>query len=926
MTQIVGRDLELEVLADALAAEGTRVVFLIGDAGSGKTRLLAEAEHLAEGQTIFKVRGFQPEQVAPLVAASTLLAALAAVDPRLDRLLEQDTPTTMVQIFEMVHRAIQKIGGDVVLLVDDEQWLDPTTRALLHYVARSAQTEVTDLCLVSATRPSAASAEMHESLQTALGDLAVTLVGVPPLGRADGVALLRQLTPRLSVAAAEGHWETAGGSPFWLSMLARGEGSGLTMLVQNRLSACSPRARFVLEMLAVAARPVDLELLPQLLDQPASVVGNALEELRDRGLVLTRSDTVSVVHDLVREEIAADLSQDRSRQLNLRVARWLEQSEEPAVLLAAMFHRKASGQPVNDLVARIVASPRRAWLGADGTKQLVNVVISNVVDPDAELLMELATLASDVAEFATALPLWARVADGRGAAILRHRAAIEAGRAAYRLVDRETARQWLRRATSSSVADIGSAVAVEVLESDVLRWLESKFDEAAACSVRAMQLVDEATQGEAAQGEAAQGEATGSEDDEEVRAALVLALGALGDDAMVRGDIAAIERCAERLEQVSQGDDGLGYTAALYRITAASLQGEPRRALELVEPLWNAAVESGSPARQIEMCGYVLYLLIDQLRLREAEETAIRVRPLVARMTHQHRRLAIGISVWHSRSALLNLELLGGDWRRGLAELTDALGEMTPHNAMTCAAVAAEHWSLLSAPNDPMVAALSSRAMAMAADVGCPRCGEEASLRVARTRARAGDLDGARTLLDGWRRKDAPADVNRWVTWARALVLAGEGRHRESADSFDELDMQMEASGSELDRLWLLLDRAHGFAGHDKEVAVSALESVARRSSDVGATNLEALAQRQLRSLGVRPWRRGPTAGSALTEREREIAEMVAAGMTNPEIAAALFLSRKTVERHVSHVLTKLGARNRAEVAATWSEWKGTPG
>jgi DNA-binding NarL/FixJ family response regulator len=45
----------------------------------------------------------------------------------------------------------------------------------------------------------------------------------------------------------------------------------------------------------------------------------------------------------------------------------------------------------------------------------------------------------------------------------------------------------------------------------------------------------------------------------------------------------------------------------------------------------------------------------------------------------------------------------------------------------------------------------------------------------------------------------------------------------------------------------------------------------------------------------------------------------VAAGATNAEIAAAMFLSRKTVERHVSNVLAKSGLRNRAEIAAAWA-------
>ena len=291
-------------------------------------------------------------------------------------------------------------------------------------------------------------------------------------------------------------------------------------MIHNRLSACGPRALFALELLSVAARPVDVELLPGLLEQPSSVTAEALAELRDCGLVLSRSGTVSVVHDLLREAIATGLSHERAQQLNLTVARWLERNDEPVVLLAAPSHRRAAGQAVGELVARILASPRRGWLGADGTTQLVDLVSSGMVDPDPELLTELAQPAGEVGEPATALPLWARVADGPGAATLRFRAAVEAGRSAYELVDRETAWRWLRRARSSAVEDVGHAVALEVVESHVLRWLESRFDEAAACSARAMQLVDAAT---------------GGDNGEEVRSARVQALSALGDDAMVRG-------------------------------------------------------------------------------------------------------------------------------------------------------------------------------------------------------------------------------------------------------------------------------------------------------------------------------------------------------------------------------------------------------
>ena len=58
------------------------------------------------------------------------------------------------------------------------------------------------------------------------------------------------------------------------------------------------------------------------------------------------------------------------------------------------------------------------------------------------------------------------------------------------------------------------------------------------------------------------------------------------------------------------------------------------------------------------------------------------------------------------------------------------------------------------------------------------------------------------------------------------------------------------------------------------------------------------------------------TGVGSLTVREREIADLVAAGHTNREIAARLYLSDKTVEAHLSRAFAKLGVRSRAAVAA----------
>ena len=66
------------------------------------------------------------------------------------------------------------------------------------------------------------------------------------------------------------------------------------------------------------------------------------------------------------------------------------------------------------------------------------------------------------------------------------------------------------------------------------------------------------------------------------------------------------------------------------------------------------------------------------------------------------------------------------------------------------------------------------------------------------------------------------------------------------------------------------------------------------------------------------PVARRPGDGGTVTlsHREREIASLVAAGNTNPEIARALFLSPKTIEAHMRRIFAKLGVSSRAQVAA----------
>ncbi|MGH3491329.1 MAG: helix-turn-helix domain-containing protein, partial [Actinopolymorphaceae bacterium] len=62
------------------------------------------------------------------------------------------------------------------------------------------------------------------------------------------------------------------------------------------------------------------------------------------------------------------------------------------------------------------------------------------------------------------------------------------------------------------------------------------------------------------------------------------------------------------------------------------------------------------------------------------------------------------------------------------------------------------------------------------------------------------------------------------------------------------------------------------------------------------------------------------TGVAALTRREREVALLVADGLTNPELARRLYISPKTVAVHVSNILHKLGVTSRTEVTAVISQ------
>jgi DNA-binding CsgD family transcriptional regulator len=184
---------------------------------------------------------------------------------------------------------------------------------------------------------------------------------------------------------------------------------------------------------------------------------------------------------------------------------------------------------------------------------------------------------------------------------------------------------------------------------------------------------------------------------------------------------------------------------------------------------------------------------------------------------------------------------------------------------------------------------------------------------------RLGDLGAAEALLvsleeraQGLDRAWALASAGR----CRALLMSARGDHeaayaalRLAFAAHERLEMPAE------------LARTHLAAG---EVARRARRKVAARDHVTAALGL-------FTRLGAAPWAERARAelarlgtsrhgGPGLTEAERQVAALVAAGHTNREVAAELYMGLRTVEAHLSAVYRKLGVRSRSELARAWTQ------
>ena len=914
MSVFVGRADELAALEEIVrtAKRGNvTAASITGEPGSGKSRLLVEAASHVRVPRQFRVVGYEPECEVPLASAGGLLRALAEVEPHGQRLAalafdvgpDESSPLEPVRVFEAAYRVFRYVEPSLVL-ADDLQWVDDLSLALLHYLVRAAEGGGVGLALLAATRPSANASSLADSLAQVVPAERILSLELGPLAADEALELAKALSPDVEHDTARQLAAMSGGSPFWLEALVRSGGveADAGRLVTARMRVASADAEALLALLVVVGRPLPLSDISEVNGWSAERAEQAARELVARGVAVDSGGMLRVAHDLIRDAAAREISAQRRRDIHRRLGEWLTRTAATDMrpLLEAVGHMHAAGLPCVDPARRLAQSPRRRLLGADGLRLLAS--IADNADPfDAEVLglhEEIASLAAELAEHEEAADRWSLVAERADEPSRRASALLAASRAAYGLARAVEARELLERSREIETGDEVLRLEQDIHESAILLWLEQR-------TVEGRELVRRAV-ASATRLAGRRGGVDGL--DVRTRRAYVDALRLEYEAAVTEGDWEAVIHAAEAREAAARGLELEAYlTASLAFCVALRAQARVHEAVERGRRVWSEAERRVLPRLVVDAGFFLSQTLTAKGDLVEAEQVVRKATEVatragdVPRARHRITRPARWIALERGRP------------HEALREL-EATDEPNEHQEIMLHGDLALWFSRLHGRTaTARVLEEISKGQACADEVGCARCLGELLLFSAEALARVGDLEAAHDALlrgDALHVRDAWDDVLRLHAGALAEADA-HGR----ASALEAALSETEATPFGLLSMWIRLDLGRELAAEGEARAVAELERAADLSAERGALTVLGLAEQALRGLGVRTWRRG-AAATPLTEREQEIVRLIAAGASNPEIAQQLFLSRKTVERHVSNVLKKVGARNRAELAA----------
>ena len=891
-------------------------VLVEGAAGIGKTRLLDEGLRLQPIEARVHVAGYEPESDLPFAVGRELVAALIRSSPEAGDSLapvieatSPEDPLAWAAVFEAAHRAVSA-GPALVIAVDDVQWSDQQSTALLHYLIRGANAEDIAVAFLIAGRASGPISVLAPSLKRLLGDRFTRII-LDPLDEESAVELARSTNPLLDGAEAQRVAVRSQGSPFWCELLATAGDPerDVDRIVNDALAALPPDATRAFVTVVLLGRPVNIDEISQIHDWASERAQAAGARLASSPLIVRHGDTVQVAHDLVRDVSNRYISSAARRTVHRSIAAWLDDraANDVTLLLSAARHRKAAGLDHAETIRRIFHSSTRRFVGQDGLETILELV--DALPPDHSQEVELqhgaAMLADELGQHSVALSRWYAVADRLGTPLERIRAWLAASNAAQHLERPAEARACLTRARRLETVDPTLAIELDAADASIARWLEHRPDEARRLTTAALQ-----------QARTLASSATSSADGR-FHAAYLRVLTLASVDAMQRNAPAEILPLTDEMDAMATHLGASASVEARLRTgSALMLLGRLREAEERLEPAWMSARRALLPDHALDVGSWLVWTRYLRGRLQEAYEAAIECSALAARTGEESRPAKIA-NVWSNV-----IQISYGDREAALDNLRAiAREESDPHHRIIAHESIAKWLARLyevTAANDVREALRAGLTDAEVA--GCDRCRSQVELAAVEALVRIGAADEADRRLQRRGNSEGGTLLEKWnIARARASLTLGGGSRdptllHEAVGMADRIGLGLEA-------IWVRLDLGRTIAESDPEGSVGVLQEARMLAGNAGAPLEKQLAERYLRGLGVRTWGRGRseplTEGiHSLTERESEIARLITDGATNPQIAQSLFLSRKTVERHVSNILLKLGVKNRAELAA----------
>ena len=951
---MVGRDRELArvmlLLDDALAGGG-RLVLCTGEAGIGKTRLAEEAaaSAAARGVPVAWARAADRDSLPPYGLWQLVLDEPAVRAPDDDPsgaglwsrvfgdaerpALADGADSGRAQRFAMfaeVRRRLVEAArpGGLLLVFDDLQWADEASAVLLADVVRQLRGTLT---LVLATyREPAASGDTGAGLLPRLSADAnierVDLRGLP--SGAVGDMLLAAGLPASADQAGQVHSET-GGNPFLVRelacMLAEQRRGGpvpvpgrVAEATAHRLAQLSDPARALVQTAAVAGNSFSAGVVAMILDVPVLALLGPLDECRAAGFLVAgdRPGDHRFSHALVRSAVAAGLSAAEQRRLHAAAADAIEALYEGQLdlhLTEVARHRVEASLP-GDRMEAVAACEAAAGVAAQSLafeeavrlyRQALSVGEGEIGDPDRSRL-----------ELALAAALH-RSGDLPGS----QETAAGVGRRAERRRDRGL----LARTTL-----VMEATGVPEWDGEICRICEQALAgedlpeglRARVSSRYARALVYRGEYDQAGQVSRDALAVAGSAGDP---VALVDALQARQLACCAPDGVAERAVLASRMLEAADaaGSAWLEMWGRLWRIDTLFETGQLRSVRRELADLESCVERLPGPLAQWHFLETSATLALATGRFTEATRLAADAFKVFSDMGHPfafggcsvilgQTGLQIGfgrsgmIELWDQIPAHLRPDAV--DTTRGVATVFPALtlALIRLHQGDRAAAVAAY------AQAGPVRSWTPVPAMRLAAWAH--------GLAVAIGLGRTQDIEFLAARFEPFRGQHVANGAGPGVYMGPVELPLGQ-----AAAALGHLDPAVEdlqtaasicdtngARGCAVQaRVELAAALTRRQAPGDRDEALAALAAAAREAKQLKMVPFtEWIEQLQAQLMAL------PACDSPLSPRELEVARLVGRGLTNKQIGQTLYVSERTAENHVQHILTKLGLRNRSQIAA----------